>query len=301
MKDIFNSLGKVSITEQNMPSLYLSFILTTAKLILPLLIFVFVIIFISEITQVGFHIATKKFTKGLNVQQLINPFKGLKKIFGSGRSAFELIKSFLKLILVGAIVYQILRSKADETTGLLERPLSDIGSYLVSVSLELILKISLVFIFIAVVDFFYQKYKHKEDMKMTKQEVKEEGKQAEGDPKIKQRMRSLMRQRLRKLMLKNVPKADVVITNPTHFAVALMYKSDSMNAPKVIAKGVDFLAVQIKEIAASTGVPIVEEPPLARMLFYTVEVDQEIPENLFKTVAQVLAYVYNLKHKYSVN
>ncbi len=148
---------------------------------------------------------------------------------------------------------------------------------------------------IAIADHFYQKYRFKEDLKMTKHEVKEETKQAEGDPKVRARIRQLMRGRIRKLMMGNVPAADVVITNPTHFAIALQYKQGQMTAPKVIAKGADYLAAQIKEIARENGVPIVENKPLARTLFYTVEVDQEIPENMFKAVAQVLAYVYQLK------
>jgi flagellar biosynthesis protein FlhB len=119
----------------------------------------------------------------------------------------------------------------------------------------------------------------------------------EGDPKIKARIRQMMRQRLRKMMLQNVKKADVVITNPTHYAVALIYDKKNMNAPKLIAKGLEYLALQIKQIAAENDVPIIEDPPLARAIYSGVELDQEIPENLFKAVAQVLAYVYKLKNK----
>ncbi|MCI0472038.1 MAG: EscU/YscU/HrcU family type III secretion system export apparatus switch protein, partial [Ignavibacteria bacterium] len=126
---------------------------------------------------------------------------------------------------------------------------------------------------------------------------KEETKQTEGDPKIRQRIRSILRGRLRKLMLKKVKTAEVVITNPTHFAIALSYKSEDMSAPILVAKGVDYLALQIREIAEQSGVPVVEDPPLARVIYYKVDVEQEIPENLFKAVAQVLAYVYHLKRR----
>ena len=132
---------------------------------------------------------------------------------------------------------------------------------------------------------------------MTKQEVKEESKQMQGDPKIKSRIRSLMMSRFRSFMLKNVKKADVIITNPTHVAVAISYKPGDMIAPTVVAKGVDFLAQKIKQTAKEANIPIVEEPPLARALYKSVRVDQEIPENLFKAVAQVLAYIYHLKKK----
>lgn len=132
---------------------------------------------------------------------------------------------------------------------------------------------------------------------MTKQEVKEENKQTEGDVQVKQRIRSLMRGRIRKLMMKNVKNADVVITNPTHYAVALSYKPDKMSAPVLVAKGVDYLAFQIRDIAQKNDIPIVEEPPLARAIYFSVEIDREIPENLFKAVAQVLAYIFHLKKK----
>ena len=144
-------------------------------------------------------------------------------------------------------------------------------------------------------DYFYQKYKFRQDMKMTKQEVKEENKQTEGDPKIKARLRAIMRQRFRKMMMKGAGDADVVITNPTHFAVALQYKHGDMEAPVVVAKGVDYLAQQIKKIAEEKGIPVVEEPPLARNLYYNVDINEEIPEDLFKAVAQILAYVYQLR------
>jgi flagellar biosynthetic protein FlhB len=257
----------------------------------------FLIILATEIGQVGFTFATKKFTEGLQFKKIFNPFSGIKKIFISGRSFFELVKSLTKVVLLGLVVYWVLSTRIDEAVGLIERPFDEIVAFLVSVSFELLYKVAGFFIIIAVSDWIYQRYRYREDMKMTKQEVKEEGKQSEGDPKIKARIRQLMRQRIRKLMLKNVQTADVVITNPTHFAVALKYTPGKMSAPQVKAKGLDFLALQIREIAQKNGVPIVEEPPLARTLFFTVEVDQEIPENLFKAVAQILAYVYKLKKK----
>ncbi|OGU18413.1 MAG: flagellar biosynthesis protein FlhB [Ignavibacteria bacterium GWB2_35_12] len=297
MRYIFYNSSSINITQDNIGSIFLQLLLFLAKVLLPILVLVMLIAFVAEVSQVGFKFATKKFTEGLHFKRIFNPIGGLRKIFMSGRAVFELVKSFAKLLLFSLIVYQVLSSRAEETVGLMERPIDDIGAFIASVCFELLTKISLVFILIAIADFFYQKYRFREDMKMTKQETKEESKQTEGDPKIKQRIRSILRSRLRKLMLKKVKTAEVVITNPTHFAVALSYKSEDMSAPILVAKGLDYLALQIREIAEQSGVPIVEDPPLARVIYYKVDVEQEIPENLFKAVAQVLAYVYHLKRK----
>jgi flagellar biosynthetic protein FlhB len=297
MRFTFHNSTTIALTPDSTAPLFYRLSLLLARLLLPIMGFIVLIALAAEISQVGFRFANKKFTEGLHFKQVFNPFSGLKKIFMSGRTAFELAKSFVKLILFALIAYQVLSSKTEQTVGLMERPFSDIGTFIVTVCFELLIKISLVYVLIAIADFFYQKHKFKEDMKMTKQEVKEEVKQTEGDPKIRQRLRSIMRSRLRKLMLKKVQTAEVVITNPTHFAVALSYKSHDMSAPKLVAKGVDYLALQIRQIAEENGVPIVEDPPLARVIYYKVEVEQEIPENLFKAVAQVLAYIYHLKRR----
>lgn len=292
---IFTNSATIQITQQNISQYYLDFLGFMAELLMPISFTIFLIALAAEISQVGFKFATKKFTEGLRFKEIFNPFKGLKKIFFSGRSFFELLKSLLKLLIIGLTVYLVLDGKSEEITGLLERPFLDIGNFMASVAFELVMKVGGVYITIAAADFFYQKYKFTQEMKMTKQEVREENKQSEGDPKVRARMRSIMRNRIRRLMLQNVKKADVVITNPTHFAVALRYDSENMNAPRVVAKGIDYLALQIRTIADEAGVPIVEEPPLARAIYHNCEVDQEIPEDLFKAVAQVLAYIYALK------
>jgi len=217
-------------------------------------------------------------------------------MFFSGRAYFELAKSLLKIAILGWVVYSVLKKYIDWDLSLLGKPLNEIPSLMFKVTFELITKVGAVFILIAVADWFYQKYRYKEDLKMTKEEVKEEARQSEGDPTVKARLRGLMRQRVRKLILKNIQaRADVVVTNPTHFAVALEYKPYKMPAPVVVAKGVDYMALKIREIAMENSVPIVEEPPLAQALYYSVDIDEEIPEFLFKAVAQVLAYVYYVK------
>ena len=179
--------------------------------------------------------------------------------------------------------------------GISSKPYQEIGAFMVSITTELLWKIGLAYLAIALGDYYFQKWKFNEDQKMTKREVKDESKQSEGDPQIKQRIRALGRQRLKKIMLMRTKQADVVITNPTHYAVALAYKPESMSAPLVLAKGSDYLALKMREIAKDNKVPIVENPPLARALYAACEPDQEIPEKLFKAVAEVLAYIYRLK------
>ncbi len=283
------------LTPQNVSSLFFKILLFLAQYILPVILLLYLIIVIAEVSQVGFNFASKKFTKGLNFRTIFNPLAGFKRILFSGRSYFELLKSLLKLTILGWVVYSILRKYMEMDLSLVSKPITEITSMMFNACLELLAKVGTIYILLAIADRYYQKYRYKEDLKMTKEEVKEEARQSEGDPLVRSRLRGLMRQRLRKIMIKNVQRADVVVTNPTHFAVALEYKPNKMNAPVVVAKGLDFMALRIRELADAYQVPIVEEPPLAQALYYSVEIEQEIPEFLFKAVAQVLAYVYYLK------
>lgn len=289
------NLGNIELTELATVDLIKKLLMFIASILGPISLTIFVISLASEIFQVGFRFASKKFTEGLRFKQVFNPFSGLKKIFFSSNSIFELAKGIAKILILGTVAYTVLSNKETEIIALIERPFADTATFLFATSFELIWKMGLVYIFIAVADYYYQKWKFKEDMKMTKQEVKDESKQMEGDPLIKSRIRSIMRGQLRKLMMKNVPRADVIVTNPTHFAIAIEYKQKSMSAPKVVAKGVDFLAMKIRDIAMENNIPIVENPPLAREIYYNVEIEEEIPESLYKAVAQVLAYVYSLR------
>ncbi|MDX9789622.1 MAG: flagellar biosynthesis protein FlhB [Candidatus Kapaibacterium sp.] len=296
-KQIYSNLHSTNITMDSFPNIFFEIISYMAAVLLPILGIAATIALIGEVSQVGFHVATKKFTEGLQFKKIFNPFPGLKRIFFSKHTMVELAKNFAKVIVLSSVVYSVLSVKIDTIISLLERPFNDIGTTMGAIALEVLLKMGTVYVAIAAADYAYQKWKFTDDMKMTKTEVREEHKQSEGDPKVKAKLRNLMFTRIRKIMLNNVKDADVVITNPTHYAVALSYKQGTMSAPKVVAKGVDFLALKIREIAEQNGVPIVEEPPLARALHKYADVDQEIPENLFKSVAQILAYIYSLKHK----
>ncbi|MCI8372769.1 MAG: flagellar biosynthesis protein FlhB [Lachnospiraceae bacterium] len=226
----------------------------------------------------------------------LNPIKGFKKILSS-RSLFELLKSIAKVVIISYLVYSTLKDKAGLIRLFYEIPLNAALAQIGDIVIDMGIKISLFYLILALADYAYEKFKFNKDMKMTKQEVKDEYKQSEGDPQIKSKIRQRMREASQRRMMQNLPEADVVITNPTHLAVAIKYDSELQKAPLVLAKGEDFLAQKIKEIAKQEKIEIVENKPLARMLYYNVDIDEEIPPELYQAVAEVLAFVYNKKNK----
>ena len=258
----------------------------------PFFIFGLAITFVVSIYQVGWKVTTKPMMPKLNK---FNPINGFKRMFSS-ESLFELLKSILKIILIIYIAYTSIKDEADSLFILYEIPLKQAILLVGEVVLNAGLKISIAYLIIGIADYIYQKYKFREDMKMTKQEVKDEYKNTEGNPEIKGRQRQKMREVSQRRMMQDVPKADVVITNPTHYAVAVQYDAEKAKAPVVLAKGEDFLAQKIKEVAKENHVEIVENKPLARMLYANVDVGQEIPPELYQAVAEVLAMVYNMKN-----
>lgn len=261
--------------------------------ILPVFLMGVIIAFVAEIIQVGWMITGKplkpKFSK-------FNPIKGFKRIF-SMNSIVELLKSLLK---IGAIVYVIYNTLQDQWGLLLrlyEVSFTSAIGIVGTVTIDLGLRIAILYFVVAVADYIYQRWKFARDMKMTKKEVKDEMKSSEGDPQIKGQIRARMREASRRRMMQEVPTADVVITNPTHYAVALKYDASVSDAPYVVAKGQDYLAQRIKEIAKENDIEIVENKPLARSLFANCEVGGVIPNELYQAVADVLAFVYRIKGK----
>ena len=224
----------------------------------------------------------------------ISPLKGFKKIFSKDK-IFDLLKAIVKILLVGYMTYSTLKDEAGTINVLYDIELFTAVMLIGDIVLNMGIKISLVFLIIGIVDYIYQKMKFNREMRMTKQEIKDEFKQTEGDPKIKGQIRQKMRDASRRRMMQKLPEADVVITNPTHLACAIKYDKDIGTAPILIAKGADFLAQRIKEVARENFIPIVENKPLARMLYHNVEIDEEIPEELYKMTAEVLAYVYAME------
>ncbi|MBI3525184.1 MAG: flagellar type III secretion system protein FlhB [Betaproteobacteria bacterium] len=223
----------------------------------------------------------------------INPLKGLGRIF-SMQGVAELIKALLKAALVGGVVYWVVIRQQDELFALLSQPLESglvsFGHMLQFAILALVGGIAL----IAAIDVPFQLWQYYSKLRMTKEEVRQEGKEQEGDPQVKARIRSQQRELARKRMMSEVPKADVVVTNPSHYAVALKYDSSNMGAPQVVAKGMNLIAQKIREVAAENGVPLLEAPPLARALYRHSDIGDQIPAALYTAVAEVMAYVYQL-------
>ncbi|MFB0920048.1 MAG: flagellar biosynthesis protein FlhB [Oscillospiraceae bacterium] len=226
----------------------------------------------------------------------INPMKGLKKIF-SMRSFVELLKSLLKISIVLYVIYTVVKSELFLMPQMMHMTFDQSLIKTGSIIMSIVTKAGIAFIFVAGADYLYQWWQYEKNLRMSKQEIKDEYKQTEGDPQIKGRIRSMQQQRAKRRMMQSVPTADVVIKNPTHYAIAIKYDQDKNIAPRVVAKGVDSLALRIIAVAEENNVYVMENKPLARALFESVDLDREIPERFYKAVAEVLAFVYSLKKK----
>lgn len=224
----------------------------------------------------------------------VNPLTGLKRLF-SAQGVIEFGRALLKLLVVGWVAYGFLQENASSILALSQMPLREGMALWGGMAYGLALRVGGSYLLLAAADYFYQRWNLMRSLKMTKEEIKEEMRNQEGDPILKGRIRGEQRRFARQRMMSKVPKADVVITNPTHFAVALQYEREHMRAPHVVAKGAALIALRIRETAREAGVPIVENPPLARSLYRLAELDQEVPPELYRAVAEVLAFVYRLK------
>ncbi len=259
----------------------------------PLWLGLFLVAFFISSIQVGYKMSFKPLAPKFNK---MNPLSGLKRMV-SKDTIVELLKGIGKVIFLGSIILMNLEEAVYLFVKFYDMSLiqilHNVGSILVSIGTT----VAVAFMFLAVLDYAYQKYKHEDSIKMTKQEIKDEYKQSEGDPQIKGKIKQKMREMSLKRMMQALPQADVIITNPTHFAVAIAYDQEKGFAPVVLAKGVDYLAQKIKEKGREHQIVIVENKPLARALYHTVEIGHEIPPELYNAVAEVLAYVYSLKQK----
>jgi flagellar biosynthetic protein FlhB len=250
-------------------------------------------IILGVMAQTGFFLATDLLAPDL---MRLLPTQGFKKLF-SISALFELLKSFGKLVFLGSMAFAVFMPVAIEALHLTGLPLENILAFLDQKAVHLIIMLLLVFTVIALGDLFFTRYQYIKNLRMTKEEVKDEFKQQEGDPKIKGRLRQLRMEKARKRMMAQVPKADVVITNPTHYAIALQYNAGKMSAPVVVAKGINLIADRIRELAQEHRIPLVSNPPLARALHDTVELDHAIPTQHYRAVAEVISYVYKLKRR----
>lgn len=287
----FLSMHAMDVSPQAISGFFKEIFLQMLQIAWPFFLFGFAITLLISILQVGWKVTGKPLKPKLD---RFNPISGFKRII-SKDSVFEFFKSVLKVGVIIYIAYTSIKDHVNDIFILYDIPLGQAIALCGEIIIDTGLKISMVYLVVGLADFIYQKFRFNEEMKMTKQEVKDEYKNTEGNPEIKGRQRQRMREASRRRMMQDVPKADVVITNPTHLAVAIKYEPEVNRAPIVLAKGEDYLAQKIRELAKENQIEIVENKPLARMLYTNVDVGSEIPPELYQAVAEILAMVYNMK------
>lgn len=292
LSDGFFRFSKVT-TFGKMEILDLRFFLlrSWSSMVLPVFVIAVAAGLVACAAQVGFYITWEPLTPNLD---RINPLNGIQRLF-SLKGAIEALKALLKIGIAGIVLYYFIKNHAQQSAVFYHKNVPEITKLLLSGVSKIFFTMILALSVLAVLDYAYQRWELEKQMKMTRREAKEEFKLREGDPLIKTRIRSAQRRIASRRMMEAVPKADVVVTNPTHLAVALKYDAGSMHAPKVVAKGAGVIAEKIKEIARFHRIPIVENKPLARAIFKEIEINHFIPRELYKAVAEVLAYVYRLK------
>ncbi|MBB6695910.1 flagellar biosynthesis protein FlhB [Cohnella xylanilytica] len=289
--DVFLHGLNRDVTQENVLGMLTRYSTEMLFFLAPIFIAVIITAFAVSYVQMGWLFTAEPLKPKLSS---LNPINGFKRMFGL-RSVVELLKSSLKLFAVSIVVYLVLWSEKDQVMALAHVPIADVFAFTGKITAQLTLLIGVLMFVLAIGDYYYQKYSHEKSLRMSKQDIKDEFKNMEGDPRIKGKIKERQRRMAIMRMMQEVPKADVIITNPTHFAVALQYDGSKMDAPKVIAKGQDFLALRIREIAKAHNVITMENKPLARALFDRTEIGDTIPADLFQAVAEVLAYVYRLK------
>jgi flagellar biosynthetic protein FlhB len=268
-------------------------VIQLARYVLPIFALMFLIAILVNVAQVGFLFLPSKV--GFDITRL-DPLKGLKRLF-SISSVARLGFGLFKIMVIAAVAYVSLYQEREAIIGLTGLVLHEVAAFLGSILFWTAVKIGVALFILAILEYAFQRWKHEQDLKMTTQEVREEMKNLEGDPQIAARRRAVQRQLAMNQMGEAVPNADVVITNPTELAVAIKYQPESMAAPLVVAKGAGVLAKRIRQLALEHGIPIVEKKPLAQALYREVEVNQTIPHDRYAAVAEILAYVYQLKGK----
>ncbi len=289
----FEQYMLMDLTENTVQVITLDLMKELALLLGPIMLVALVAGVFSNYVQVGAMFTTEPLQPKL---EKIDPIKGFKRIF-SMRAIVELLKSILKISFIGGITFVILYWRIDEVLSLSFKSASDSLTTMASLAVQMGIAASLALLFLSILDYLYQKYDFEKNIRMSKQDLKDEHKNMEGDPLIKSKIKQRQREMAMRRMMQEVPQADVVITNPTHFAIALKYDENKMDAPYVVAKGVDYVAQKIKYIAKENDVIMVENRPLARSLYDSAEIGDGVPEEFFKAVAEILAYVYRMKNK----
>ena len=286
-RDIANETGD-GFTHVRAWQIVLDTVQYIAITIAPFVIFAFVIAFLSQRIQITWKVTSKPMEPKLNK---LSPISGFKRMF-SKQSLFELVLSIFKIVVFSAVAYSVVKDNVGIFVTAYDLTIQDCLGILFDMVMELGIKISVTYLALALGDWVFQKWKHKKDLRMTKQEVKDEYKQTEGNPEIKNRIKSLQRQMASSRMMQKVPQADVIIRNPTHVAIALKYDPDHDNAPVVLAKGLDELALRIVKVGEENNVYTIENKPLARAMYNSCELDRPIPSEFYTAVAEILVYLY---------
>jgi len=278
-------------TENGIWELFADIFKSLIIIIGPILVIASAIGFIGAYSQVGFLFTTEPIKVKFN---RLNPFQGFKRIFSS-RGLVELLKAIVKITIVSYITYIYINKEVSNILILMNSGAKEIGIYILNTTINVALNICIALVFFGLFDYVYQWWEHVKNLKMTKQEVKEEYKQIEGNPEIKSKIKQKQRQMSMRRMMHEVPSADVIITNPTHVAVAMKYDANISEAPVLLAKGEGYIALKIKELAKVHNIEIVENKELARTIYKTVDIGEAIPQELYQAVAEILAFVYSLK------
>lgn len=289
---VYLGLGDFGIDHSNLQHNIRGMALWMLKTLSPFFIAIPLAAVISSYLQFGWIWTTKTLKPRLSK---LNPVKGFKRLLFNQKTFFKLIINIAKLAAIATVAYLVVRGEYEKFVPLMDTDVEAIFAFLMATLFKVLIYTVALLLIIGILDFAYQKYKHTEDLKMSKQEKKDERKMAEGDPKVKAQQRQMQFQIAFNTMIKELPKADVIVTNPTHVAIALKYDPSSMEAPKVIGKGLRKLAQRIKRIAAEHDIPIVENPPLARALYKHCEIGDEIPGQFYQDVAEIIAQIYQLK------
>ncbi len=289
--NLFEDWLLMDLTAGNVMTLFNDVTWELLLILMPIFAVAMVIGLVGNIVQFGFLLTGEPLQMKLSK---LNPLNGFKQIF-SARTLVEFLKSVLKLLIIGILVYSVIAKEWERILMLASLPIQQIFTFTAGLALNLGIQTGAVLAVLAFADYMYQRYEHAKSLRMSKQDIKDEYKKSEGDPLIKGKIRERQRRMAMQRMMQEVPKADVIITNPTHFAIALKYDASKMEAPTIIAKGMDHVALKIREVAREHDIIMMENKPLARALYERAEIGDAIPPDLFQAVAEILAHVYKLK------
>jgi flagellar biosynthetic protein FlhB len=257
----------------------------------PILGGVVIIAIMANVAQVGLNLNFGKLAPNLAA---LSPIRGLGKIFSGGQGGIHLLMNLIKMVMVGMVAYSAIGNRIGQIIAIQQLSFVQIFAFGADVVYSIGMRVGILLLVLAILDYMYQRFRMEKSLRMTKQDVKEEMRSMNGDPLVRQRQRQIAIQRAVHRLKKDVPTADVIVTNPTHYAVALKYDEKTMRAPRLVAKGADYMAQRIRELALQSAIPIIERPPLARAIYRAVDVGEEVPEEFYAAVAEILAYVYAL-------